>query len=362
MYSNLFFIINSLEGGGAEKVFSKLVNNIEQRDGFKSTIIILDDLPSVYSVQGDVVFLSKNKLYSAFLLFFLFLKKRPVVSVSFLPRSNVLNIIFSKIFSCRCIISERSNTVFRFRGKFSRLKRWLTTYLYNKAKVVVSCSKGVNDCLVNNVGVHSPIMKVIYNPYDIDNLLNTRVIPEGIPYFCAVGRLVPSKRFDTLIRAIVGTKYCIKVLGDGPLREELNSMAKHFGVSERIEFLGFKNSPHEIIKGSRGFILTSECEGFPNALVESMILSVPCIASNCKDGPSELFEFDGKVNNEEFLVTKYGLVFNVGDEVGLRKCMDYLSSNDVELKEIARNSSEKCKRYNLEYFVNSFECVIYEKT
>lgn len=360
MNKKIFFIINSIDGGGAERVFSELVNELEL--DLKKIIISLDKNIPKYKIYGEVYYLSKYKILSAVLLFFMFIRHRPVVAVSFLTRSNFLNIIFSKILGVKSIISERSNTLARVRGKFVLIKSKILSFIYNQADVVVSCSKGVQDCLSKYFKVTKPKMSVIYNPYDVEkiNRYIRNVNDNNEEYFCLVGRLVKTKRFKDAIDAIAGTNVKIKILGDGPLRTELSETVKQLGLEKQVEFLGFIEDPHQVVKNSIGFILTSECEGFPNAVLEAMLLNIPCILSNCKDGPSELLEYDEEIEKNDFVRTKNGLMFNVGDVEALRKAILTIK-NDKEISNaISYNALLKCSKFTKESFLEKFYGCIYE--
>lgn len=359
MSKKIFFIINSIDGGGAEKVFCKLVNDLDV--DAEKVIISLDKNPPKYKINENVLFLSRYKLISALLLFLLFYKSRPIISVSFLPRSNFLNVLFSKIFEVKCVISERSNTSARLRGKFIRIKSKVLSFVYNRADKIVSCSKGVEECLRKQFSVSNPVMSVIYNPYDVAKLSNytkSRIF-DSDDYFCLVGRLVKTKRIINAIEAIVGTNLKIKILGDGPLKFELIEIVKKLKLEDQVQFLGFIEDPHQVVKDSIGFILTSECEGFPNAVLEAMLLRVPCILSNCKDGPAELLEYYDEIAVNDYKITSYGLMFNVGDVIALQKAMLKIKCDKQFSEIISSNAFEKCAKYTDENFLLNFKGFIH---
>jgi glycosyltransferase involved in cell wall biosynthesis len=106
-----------------------------------------------------------------------------------------------------------------------------------------------------------------------------------------VGRLSKEKGLSYLIQALTelsSEKVPIKliVLGDGPQRESLISLAKRNGVEERIIFLGFKNNIEEWVHVSDCIIMPSLTEGTPMALLEAMSMGLPVIATSVGGVPN----------------------------------------------------------------------------
>lgn len=77
---------------------------------------------------------------------------------------------------------------------------------------------------------------------------------------------------------------------------------------KRIVFTGALNNPYGIMRGAIANILSSESEGLPTLLLESVALGVPCISSKCKNGPREIL-----------LNGRGGLLFETGDANALAK-------------------------------------------
>ena len=71
---------------------------------------------------------------------------------------------------------------------------------------------------------------------------------------------------------------CI-VLGDGPLRQDLENLAREYGISNEIHFLGHCTDVHSYLESADVFVLPSRREGTPISLLEAMQASVPIIAS-----------------------------------------------------------------------------------
>ena len=90
-----------------------------------------------------------------------------------------------------------------------------------------------------------------------------------------LGRLVPEKRLDLLIKAVylVKKRYPriqVAIAGEGHLRNKLISLTKKLKLESNINFLGFSTSPQDIYNSSKIFIPTSETEGLPRSMIEAM--------------------------------------------------------------------------------------------
>jgi glycosyltransferase involved in cell wall biosynthesis len=106
------------------------------------------------------------------------------------------------------------------------------------------------------------------------------------------GRLTRQKDFATLLRAfaLVLKRRPVRLLllGDGPERKRLESLAAELGISAVVDFYGFVANPFPFIARSDLFVLSSAWEGFGNVLVEAMALGVPVVSTDCPSGPREI--------------------------------------------------------------------------
>ena len=107
---------------------------------------------------------------------------------------------------------------------------------------------------------------------------------ESGPYILALGRLGPMKRFDMAIlgfsQAGSHGSHRLLIAGDGPERRRLTALAKRLGLEGRVIFLGWVQEPMPLLAGADALIHTSTIEGYPNAVLEAMILRVPVISGD----------------------------------------------------------------------------------
>lgn len=112
--------------------------------------------------------------------------------------------------------------------------------------------------------------------------------PAGAPLALALGRLHTNKAFDVLIRAIASapTLY-LWIAGEGPLRGELEALARQLGVAERVRFLGWRDDVPALFAAADLFICPSRHEPLGNVVIEAWAQALPVIATAAQ-GPCEL--------------------------------------------------------------------------
>lgn len=130
----------------------------------------------------------------------------------------------------------------------------------------------------------------IYNGVEVDTFLPVAERP-GPFTLVSVGRLIEVKRHDLLIDAIAQVKMPVRlrIIGDGPLQEELKSRSRILGVSDRVEFLGYREDIPALLADAHGFVLSSRSEGLSRSLMEAMAAGLPAVVT-AVGGNGELVE------------------------------------------------------------------------
>jgi len=117
------------------------------------------------------------------------------------------------------------------------------------------------------------------------------------PVIISVGRLIPVKGYRNALLAFNKVRKEIPcyywILGKGSEKDELVRMAKNLGISEYVIFLGFKENPYIFLKQAKVFFLTSQFEGFPNALLEAMYVGLPSVVTRFNSSVEDIID-DGK--------------------------------------------------------------------
>ncbi|HEX2210102.1 MAG TPA: glycosyltransferase [Longimicrobium sp.] len=115
--------------------------------------------------------------------------------------------------------------------------------------------------------------------------------PDG-PVIVASGRMTEQKGFGYLLQALrilrERTPATLWLLGEGPLRGELEAQAARLGIADAVRFPGFRADPHAFVRAADVFVLSSVYESFGNVIVEAMAVGTPVVAADCPYGPREI--------------------------------------------------------------------------
>jgi glycosyltransferase involved in cell wall biosynthesis len=136
---------------------------------------------------------------------------------------------------------------------------------------------------------------------------------------------VEQKGIDVLLKAAaqafeVLPEWRLAIVGDGPLRDDLQALARDLGIAARVDWFGHVDDPAPYLRAAKFFVLTSRFEGSPNALLEAMACGLPAIVANASPGPLELVGEEAAgliVPVEDIAATAKAIVKLAGDE-GLR--------------------------------------------
>ncbi len=133
------------------------------------------------------------------------------------------------------------------------------------------------------------VIFLVRNALDLTKF-QPRPIPNGRTRLLAVGRLFPEKRWDRLLRSMAmavdkGLKFELYHAGDGPLRIELELLAKQLGLADILHFLGVRRDIPELLEKSTFLVHTSDDEGCPNVVMEAMACGRAVVATDAGDVP-----------------------------------------------------------------------------
>lgn len=172
-----------------------------------------------------------------------------------------------------------------------------TGLLYRRAHAVVGCSQGVAQQAGALFGIAPDKLHAIANPLD-RRFLQATEMDESIatwfdrlsrPVFVSVGRMVPQKAFDDLIRAFaIQNTGSLVILGEGPQRGMLENLASELGVADRVLMPGFMRTPQQVLQAADLYVSSSLWEGYPLTLIEAYASGLPVVARACNFGPEEI--------------------------------------------------------------------------
>lgn len=315
---NILFFVSSMHAGGAERVAATLSRGWA-RHGHRVTLaptytgkgrlfyeldpnVRLEWLADRLGRLGRTPLVPLAKLWA---LRRLVKEQRPDVIVSFLTNVNVMVLMATRGLDVPLIVCERTNPAVSTSAtpSLQRLRRWL----YPHADMVtVQAEASLAPMMKRVPGLRR--LAVVPNPLPTDlpaprswDLEERGGLagagPDGSPArrhrLVAMGRFVPSKRFAGLITIFERLAqrfpdWDLAIWGDGPLRGELEARVAQAGLADRVLLPGRTATPWDELLASDIFVLTSEVEGFPNALIEAMALGLPCVSVDCPSGPKEI--------------------------------------------------------------------------
>jgi N-acetylgalactosamine-N,N'-diacetylbacillosaminyl-diphospho-undecaprenol 4-alpha-N-acetylgalactosaminyltransferase len=298
--ATILFVINSLAGGGAERVLTTILGaSAPWRDRYNVHLALLDDEPRAYAVPDWITVTqldARHRLGASIVqLRRLVGRLNPDTALAFLTRANVATAVAMAGRGRPWLISERVNTSAHLgKGAGAIAARAMVRFAYPRARHIIAVSDGVVDDLVENFGVARDRISAIANPVDHDAIAAQAAAPTPLAidgdYVVAAGRLVLNKNFALLVDAFAasGLPHRLIIMGEGPERASLEAQIAARGLTERVSLPGFVANPFAVLARARLFAMPSNAEGFPNGLVEAMACGLPVVATNCASGPSEI--------------------------------------------------------------------------
>lgn len=343
MNKEIVFITNTMSRGGAGRVISILANHYAKKGWNVSIILRRIDNPypleeSIHIVEvGDD---SQTSRFKWIRMIRKYVKQREgCIVVSFLSMVNVYTILATRGIKAKVIVSERNDIKVANAG----FKYHLAKYMYGKADHIVFQSERVKSYFSDKVQKKSTI---ILNPVKI----SCEAVDVSVNKIVNTGRLAPQKNQKMLIAAFgrlvkLHPEYELYIYGEGILRDDLMRLVDCLELNGKVFLPGNVSDIHEKIADAKMFVLSSDFEGLSNSLLESMMMGLPCISTECA-GSDEIIR-----------PGENGLLIAVGDETALFEAMNRLIE-DKELRErIARNAKTDSDRFRYENVIQKWERV-----
>lgn len=322
--------INNLNRGGAERVMSVLIDSMVN-DGIEVVLVTLDKGDDEYSIPNNVSRveldkdISNNRLLKAANRIIRLRKtikeNKPDIVLSFCSKENYRSSLALWGIKTPLVVSVRSNPAAHYKRH-----SFMTIYMGMKAKGCVFQSLMAKEYFAETLQKKS---RIITNPID-KSYLNKTAKPagkcDGTYRIVTASRLAKEKNQGLLAEAFakIAKKYPKAQLYfygkddcDGT-SDIVKGIADRNGLNGRINIMGAYDKLVDELLLADVFVLPSNFEGMPNALIEAMSIGLPSIATDCPcGGPASLIE-NGK----------NGILVPVGDADAMAEAMDTLLNDD----------------------------------
>ena len=356
----VLILISSLGGGGAERVTVRLASALSEDCRVwvvpfsrakhpypMSPAVRVADL-SLYDLRDRSGGLparlfrkGRSVLHSAPRLRALRKKIRPDVTLSLLLEPNLLNLATGR--RERRVVSERNNP-----KRKGRLHFLLSALVCSRADAVVFQSENVRSMFPACVRKKGA---VVPNPVNV----SCRADAEREKEIVNFGRLSGQKNQALLLRAFsrfheTHPEYRLRIFGDGPLRDALEEQITALGLTRCAVLEGFREDIHEAVRRAEFFVLSSDYEGQPNALLEAMQMGLPCITTDWP-GAGELLE-DGQTVR----------MVPAGDEAALAAAMTEFAEDPALRARLGRQGQAFAEGFAPERILPLWKAVLFGET
>lgn len=392
----LMLISPMLHQGGFERVCITTARLMEPY--FDVTIIIFNSANIAYNVDGLHIIdinmgVQKGKLKKIWNIIrrsqrVRQLKReiRPDIAYSFGPSANMVN-AFSKTGKEKVWLGLRN---------YTDIEETVKIKLFVKlADLMICCSKDIEKELKIKFGFNKTA--VLYNLYDVDAIRAEAAakepeLPFGetdqegrkLKFLVSMGRDDDMKGFWHMIKVFCLIHKEIPesrliLMGAGSF-DKYKKLAEELKITDAIYFAGMQREPYKYLKKGDVYLLTSRNEGFPNALVEGMALSLAPVSVNCKTGPAEILTengdteslakiFEEKRKNKETCVIEgeYGILVPGMDkepncnpediseeEISMANIVTDLMKDDDKLKKYQKSAAERAHIFTYDNYVEQF--------
>lgn len=355
---NIICYLNKLNNGGAERVMSVLANGFAKR-GHKVTMVTDYSMPNEYPLDaavGRVVLdgsfdAARKGELSRTLRRIPRLRKickqeQAEIILSFISNASFRAILSTRFLKTKNLISVRNDPKMAYRSKPIAL---LAKLLYPLAEGCVFQTEDARTWFTPGIQKKS---RIIFNPVS-DTFYKITPAPVQEKRIVTCGRLEKQKRLDLLIAAFDKVcdefpEYKLEIYGVGPLLSILQEQINDLGRQDRICLMGRSEDVPNTIKTASLFVLSSDHEGLPNALMEAMALRLPVISTDCGGGGARALIEDGED----------GLIVPCGDVDALASAIRETLADPEVAKARGEKAGKKAAGFSAEHIVALWETYI----
>ncbi len=370
---NILYFIESLSGGGAEKVLITFLNHLDYTK-YSITLLTLVDTGILKNdidlsrINYRTVIKESN---NPFLKFWYKVKYKLIyhylptslVNKWIIPQKGIdTYIAFTEGYYTKILAHTSKKKIAWVHIDLKSLPWTINEHIYanieeekeayRKFDKVICVSNSVKGVMERDYGLSH--VETIYNPIDTASILELSKEPGNIEIsqgfnIISVGRLTYQKGYDLLIPIISklikkGLNIQLYLLGDGSERKALEQIIQEEQISNHIHLLGYVKNPYPIMKQMDLFVSSSRSEGYCLVIAEALTLGLPIVSMNCS-GPNELLD-DGK----------YGTLCNNYEE--LQDAIENAIQNNDYHKDLKEKSNSRKEFFQIEAIIKQIEEVL----
>ena len=337
----ILHVITSLRTGGAEHLMVDLLPELRSL-GNEVELLVFDGTRTPFMTELEVqgvrihsLAVGRNVYHPLNVVGLCkFMRKYDVIHTHntacqlFVPMARCLTMGGAKL-----VTTEHSANNRRRNKKYLK---WLDEWIYVSYDRVICISDKTQSNLEEYIGKFGHV-KAIYNGVSTVRFIQPIKDVDRRHDFIVtmVASLSAAKDQDTLIKAVAQLpgNYSVRLVGDGPRREELRQLALSLHVADRVNFMGIRSDIPELLGQSDVNVLSSHWEGLSLSSIEGMASGRPFVASDV-DGLREI-------------VKGNGVLFPEGDASQLAAEIRGLCENPERYRQVAEKCQEKAKQYDM---------------
>lgn len=315
MHGLVTFVLPRLEGGGGlDRIVAGLAAELHGAGLDVDVVRVTTDYrdPAAMPPGVRATDLGRGRVSRALPAFAQHLRRtRPIAVLGAAPMGNLLasaGVRLARVDAAVILATQNDFTTLlglthqpKHRATLALIRRW-----YPAADALVAVSHGLAGRVAELTGVPPDEIEVVRNPVlgpAFEAALNDTVDhpwfgDDGPPVVINVARLSALKDLPTLIAAFDELRRRrparLALLGDGPLRGELERDIAARGLGDLVWMPGFVEAPQRYLARADVFALSSVSEGLGNVLVEALAAGLPVVSTDCPYGPREILR-DGKL-------------------------------------------------------------------
>lgn len=373
----IVLFIASLQKGGSERVMANLAADLKTK-GYDVVLVtqylgiheyeLASGIRRVLSEPSEEE-LTQNRIRNFCKRFqrlrSVFKEENPDVVLAFLGKNNLMAILTTRFLPCKVAVSVRGEPTMEYPSKMMQI---LAKFLFHLADGVIFQTSDASGFFPKAVRKKSRILpnplneqflQMVVEEDDMDTHRNKVPIWDKVedtkergrisafeesekhPFLViTAGRLDENKNQELLLRAFAQVKERklparLLLYGDGPLKNELQMLAETLGIASDVTFAGSVSDLPIRMRQADLFVLPSNTEGMPNALLEAMATGLAVISTDCPcGGPREL------IQNE-----KNGLLVPVKDVTAMADAISRVLQDGTLRENLARNAKQSAGQY-----------------